>query len=125
MLLRHARDRLDLLAAEVAGAADAPRAVVHLALCGLRRGEQVARRLPLRVGGDGDPQRRAEQPGDRLLSLTPQGRALPDAVLPATLKAQERILAPLPARERERFMDMLRTLVRADNESSRAPGEAA
>ena len=69
---------------------------------------------------------RSASPDDkrvRLLSLTGQGAALLDAIEPAMLRAQERILAPLPERERAEFMRMLRVLVTANNESSRAPSE--
>jgi DNA-binding MarR family transcriptional regulator len=59
----------------------------------------------------------------RLLTLTEAGRALLDAMLPSMLRAQERMLAPLPARERNEFMRMLRVLVTANNELSRAPSE--
>jgi DNA-binding MarR family transcriptional regulator len=59
----------------------------------------------------------------RLLSLTAEGEALLDAVLPATLAAQQRILAPLPAGDQARFMEMLKVLVQANNGLSRAPSE--
>jgi len=45
------------------------------------------------------------------------------AVEPDMLKAQQRILKPLTAAEREAFMRMLRKLVDANNELSRAPSE--
>ena len=60
----------------------------------------------------------------RLLSLSDDGRALLDAIEPDMLQAQERILAPLPRAERAEFMRMLRALVTANNELSRAPSEA-
>lgn len=60
----------------------------------------------------------------RLLAITDEGKALLDAVAPSVLRAQARILAPLPAREREEFMRMLRKLVDANNDLSRAPSEA-
>jgi len=60
----------------------------------------------------------------RLLSLTDEGHALLDAIEPAMLRAQERILDPLPLAERTEFMRMLRALVTANNELSRAPSEA-
>jgi MarR family transcriptional regulator, lower aerobic nicotinate degradation pathway regulator len=60
----------------------------------------------------------------RLLSLTDGGRSLLRAVEPDMLKAQDRILAPLPEAERDEFMRMLRQLVAANNEMSRAPSEA-
>ena len=59
----------------------------------------------------------------RLLRLTEAGEALARDVVPAMLKAQQRILAPLPAAERPRFVDMLRTVVEANNGLSRAPSE--
>jgi MarR family transcriptional regulator, lower aerobic nicotinate degradation pathway regulator len=59
----------------------------------------------------------------RLLHLTDGGRALLDAVLPAMQRAQERILEPLPRAERKEFMRMVRTLVTANNELSRAPSD--
>jgi MarR family transcriptional regulator, lower aerobic nicotinate degradation pathway regulator len=59
----------------------------------------------------------------RLLTLTPAGRTLTQAVVPTMLRAQERILAPLPKAERELFMTMLRRLVEANNDMSRAPGD--
>jgi DNA-binding MarR family transcriptional regulator len=69
---------------------------------------------------------RSASPEDRrvrLLSLTRGGQDLLKAIEPDMLKAQERILAPLPAKERSEFMRMLRTLVTANNELSRAPSE--
>jgi DNA-binding MarR family transcriptional regulator len=59
----------------------------------------------------------------RLLRLTPEGARTLAAVIPAMQRAQERILAPLPKAERREFMRMLRTLVEANNEHSRAPTE--
>jgi len=59
----------------------------------------------------------------RLLKLTPEGTRLLQAIEPDMLKAQQRILKPLPAAERELFMRMLRKLVEANNELSRAPSE--
>lgn len=70
---------------------------------------------------------RSASPDDRrvrLLTITPEGRALLDAVMPAMWRAQERILEPLPPRERTEFMRMLRTLVLANNGLSRAPSDA-
>jgi MarR family transcriptional regulator, lower aerobic nicotinate degradation pathway regulator len=75
-----------------------------------------ARGLVLRSASDTD--RRV-----RLLTLTAAGASLTRTVVPAMLRAQERILAPLPKTERAEFMRMLRTLVTANNEMSRAPGE--
>jgi DNA-binding MarR family transcriptional regulator len=66
----------------------------------------------------------AEDRRVRLLSLTDEGRNLLQAVEPDMLKAQERILEPLRPTERDEFMRMLRKLVTANNEMSRAPSEA-
>ena len=57
----------------------------------------------------------------RLLTITGEGEALLARIVPAMRRAQERILAPLPAGQRAEFMRMLRLLVTANNESSRAP----
>lgn len=59
----------------------------------------------------------------RLLVLTDEGRALLAQVVPGMRRAQERMLAPLPPAEREEFVRMLRSLVRANNELSRAPSD--
>ena len=67
---------------------------------------------------------RSANPDDRrvrLLTLTPAGHALLEQVTPAMLRAQQRILEPLPAAERRQFMRMLRTLVETNNALSRAP----
>jgi MarR family transcriptional regulator, lower aerobic nicotinate degradation pathway regulator len=60
----------------------------------------------------------------RLLHVTPEGEALLDAAVPAMLKAQARIVAPLPQGDRARFLDMLKTVVEANNDLSRAPSDA-
>jgi DNA-binding MarR family transcriptional regulator len=60
----------------------------------------------------------------RLLSLSTEGQRVLQAIQPDMLKAQQRILKPLPAAERDAFMRMLRKLVAANNEMSRAPSEA-
>lgn len=61
----------------------------------------------------------------RLLSLLPAGAQLLAEVQPAMQRAQARMLAPLPEAERTEFMRMLRTLVAANNELSRAPSDVA
>ena len=69
---------------------------------------------------------RSASPDDRrvrLLGLTRAGQELLAEIEPGMLKAQERILAPLPRAERAEFMRMLRALVTANNELSRAPSE--
>lgn len=68
--------------------------------------------------------RRNPSPTDRrvrLLTPTDEGTALLDQAYPAMLRAQARILEPLPEPERQEFMRMLRVLVEANNELSRAP----
>jgi DNA-binding MarR family transcriptional regulator len=57
----------------------------------------------------------------RLLSLSAAGEKLLAAAVPGMQRAQERMLAPLSKGERALFMRMLRTLVQANNELSRAP----
>ena len=59
----------------------------------------------------------------RLLTLTDDGRRLLAETLPGMQRAQARMLAPLPAGDRAEFMRMLRTLVQANNELSRAPSD--
>lgn len=59
----------------------------------------------------------------RQLFLTPAGmQGLADTV-PAMLRAQEQILAPLTARQRTEFMRLLMIIVTQNNDLSRAPGE--
>jgi MarR family transcriptional regulator, lower aerobic nicotinate degradation pathway regulator len=68
--------------------------------------------------------RRNASPEDRrvrLLTVTPEGDALLEEIVPAMLRAQQRMLAPLPASDRKRFMRMLQVLVQANNGLSRAP----
>ncbi|MFO1341190.1 MAG: MarR family transcriptional regulator [Burkholderiaceae bacterium] len=60
----------------------------------------------------------------RLLHVTPAGEALLEELIPLMLAAQQRILAPLAAADRPRFLAMLKTLVEANNDLSRAPSEA-
>ncbi len=70
--------------------------------------------------------RREASPADRrvrLLALTEEGRAMLAKVVPGMQRAQERMLAPLPPTERAEFMRMLRALVKANNEVSRAPSD--
>ena len=61
----------------------------------------------------------------RLLHPTEEGLRVLAEVLPAMRKAQDRILAPLNGHERAEFMRMLRLLVAANNDASRAPAEGA
>ena len=60
----------------------------------------------------------------RLLLLTDAGAALLDSVIPAMQRAQQRMLEPLPERERAEFVRMMHPLVTANNELSRAPSDA-
>jgi DNA-binding MarR family transcriptional regulator len=57
----------------------------------------------------------------RLLALTDAGHELLAAAGPDVAAAQERMLDPLGKTERAEFMRMLRTVVTANNELSRAP----
>ena len=69
---------------------------------------------------------RSANPEDRrvrLLSITEEGQALLRSVLPAMLRAQQRILGPLPPAQRKEFMRMLQVLVESNNSESRAPSE--
>jgi DNA-binding MarR family transcriptional regulator len=69
---------------------------------------------------------RSASPDDRrvrLLTLTDAGQALVDAVVPSMWRAQERMLEPLPVRDRGEFLRMLRALVQANNALSRAPSD--
>ena len=59
----------------------------------------------------------------RLLHVTAAGSDLLDAVTPAMLKAQQRILAPLPEADRPKFLAMLKAVVEANNALSRAPSD--
>lgn len=69
---------------------------------------------------------RRASPSDRrvrLLHVSAEGEALLDTVIPAMLKAQKRILAPLAPAERPQFVAMLKKVVDANNGLSRAPSE--
>jgi MarR family transcriptional regulator, lower aerobic nicotinate degradation pathway regulator len=69
---------------------------------------------------------RGPSPADRRvwqLSLTDDGHAVLAEIIPAVLQAQQRMLEPLDAAERAQFMRMLKLLVHANNELSRAPSE--
>jgi MarR family transcriptional regulator, lower aerobic nicotinate degradation pathway regulator len=59
----------------------------------------------------------------RLLTLTAAGHTLLTDATPAMLRAQQRILEPLPQAEQTEFMRMLRAVVTANNALSRAPSE--
>jgi len=61
----------------------------------------------------------------RQLVLTAAGEQGLAASIPAMLRAQEQILAPLTERQRSDFMRLLSLLVTQNNELSRAPSEAA
>ncbi len=55
------------------------------------------------------------------VSLTEAGQALVDSALPAVEAAQERMLSPLSASERKRFLQFLQKMADGNNEESRAP----
>ena len=56
----------------------------------------------------------------RLLSVTPAGKKLLQSVMPAMLRAQNRMLAPLPQADRSKFMAMVKRIVEENNAWSRA-----
>jgi DNA-binding MarR family transcriptional regulator len=60
----------------------------------------------------------------RLLQVTAQGIQVLQEVSDAVLQTQQRILAPLPKDERQEFVRMLKVLVEANNDASRAPRTA-
>lgn len=69
---------------------------------------------------------RSASPDDRrvrLLTLTDEGLALLDDVQPAMMRAQQRILEPLSEKDQQEFMRMIRSVVTANNELSRAPSD--
>jgi DNA-binding MarR family transcriptional regulator len=78
-----------------------------------------------RLEGRGLMQRQAssEDRRVRLLALTEAGQDVLDAIGPDILRAQERMLNPLTRAERAEFMRMLRAVVVANNDLSRAPSE--
>ena len=71
--------------------------------------------------------KRTYDTGDRRikkLSLTPTGRQLVADIEASVERAQQRILAPLSAKDQLTFMEMLNRLVNINNAHSRAPGSA-
>jgi len=61
----------------------------------------------------------------RLLSVTPAGKKLLQGVMPAMLRAQDRMLAPLPKADRAKFMAMVKRIVEENNAWSRAAKDSA
>jgi len=59
----------------------------------------------------------------RQLHITPAGLDGLAQAVPAMLRAQEQILAPLSPAQRQQFMSLLNTLITENNELSRAPSE--
>lgn len=57
----------------------------------------------------------------KLIYITADGEALLDQVVPAVEAAQDRMLAPLTAAERKRFMTLLQKVADGNNQESRAP----
>jgi MarR family transcriptional regulator, lower aerobic nicotinate degradation pathway regulator len=57
----------------------------------------------------------------KLLRITAAGRKLLTMVEPAVQRAQQRMLTPIPKRERKRFIEKLEQLVEINNVHSRAP----
>ena len=77
-------------------------------------GKQLVARTP-------DPQDRRV----KRLAATPEGARTVAAIEPAVERAQARILAPLAAPERARFMALLAQVVDLNNPHSRAPVRSA
>ncbi len=61
--------------------------------------------------------------GARQLHLTPAGEQALTDTIPAMLRTQEQLLAPLTPRQRTEFMRLLMILVTQNNDMSRAPSE--
>ena len=59
------------------------------------------------------------------LKLTANGRTVIGRAEKAVRRAQDRILAPLPPKDREKLMQLLGQLVELNNDVSRAPHRAA
>ncbi len=59
------------------------------------------------------------------LKLTANGRSVIGRAEKAVRRAQERILAPLPPKDRDKLMQLLGQLVELNNDVSRAPQRAA
>jgi DNA-binding MarR family transcriptional regulator len=76
------------------------------------------RRLIARVTGAADLRRRE-------LKLTRAGTALLRRLVRSARRAQERLLSPLPARDRTRFLDLLTRLTEAFNRTTRVPVDYA
>jgi DNA-binding MarR family transcriptional regulator len=57
----------------------------------------------------------------KLLKLSPQGRAVVRRAEEGVRRAQDRILAPLAAKDRRLLLDLLAQLVEVNNGASRAP----
>ena len=72
------------------------------------------RGLIARAMGAGDLRRRE-------LRLTRTGAALLDRMVASARRAQQRLLSPLPARERQRFLDLLTRVTEAFNRTTRVP----
>ena len=71
---------------------------------------------------------RSSSPTDRrvrLLAVTDAGRELLQAAEPAVLRAQRRMLDPLPEERRAQFMELMAFLIHENDEHARAPSELA
>ena len=76
-----------------------------------------------KLEGRGLVQRRASEKDRRskLIYITSAGEDLVSHVLPAVEAAQDRMMSPLSASERRRFVGLLRKMADGNNEESRAP----
>jgi DNA-binding MarR family transcriptional regulator len=57
----------------------------------------------------------------KTIRITDKGREMVDATRPRMVRAQERLVAPLTGPERRQFIALIRKLIDANNDSSRAP----
>ena len=78
----------------------------------------AGRGLLARATGAGDLRRRE-------LKLTRSGIAVLGRIRESARRAQERLLSPLPARERRRFLRLLERLTEAFNQTTRVPVDYA
>ena len=57
----------------------------------------------------------------KVVRITEKGKELVDASRPSMVRAQERFVEPLSKEERRQFIALIRKLIEANNDASRAP----
>lgn len=57
----------------------------------------------------------------KTIRITAKGKDMVDAARPGMVRAQERLVEPLTGPERRQFIALIRKLIEANNDSSRAP----